>query len=114
MNKDVLDPKGFGSQRPLVDDSAKAVKGKTKEEAEDLHEKNRRVEFNILEQDVTKKKVSVDATTGKETVLEEKTHAVKNESPEVAPADDKKKEAAKKEEKKDDKKDDKKAPPKKK
>jgi outer membrane protein OmpA-like peptidoglycan-associated protein len=113
VNKDVLDPKGFGSQRPLVDDSAKAVKGKSKEEAEELHEKNRRVEFNILEQDVTKKKVSVDATTGKETVLEEKTHAVKNESPEVAPADEKKKDD-KKEAAKDDKKDDKKAPPKKK
>ena len=64
---------------------------------------------------MTKKKVSVDATTGKETVLEEKTHAVKNESPEVAPADDKKKDDKKddkkKEAAKDDKKDDKKAPP---
>jgi OOP family OmpA-OmpF porin len=94
---DHLEAKGFGSQRPLEDDSPKALKGKTKEEAEALHEKNRRVEFNILEQDVTHKKVSIDATTGKETVLEEKTHSVKKESPEVAPAD-----------KKDDKKDDKK------
>jgi OOP family OmpA-OmpF porin len=85
-----LEAKGYGSQRPIVDDSAKAVKGKTKEEAEELHEKNRRVEFNILEQDVTHKKVSIDSTTGKETVLEEKTHNVKNESPEVAPADEKK------------------------
>jgi hypothetical protein len=59
---------------------------------------------------VTKKKVSVDATTGKETVLEEKTHAVKNESPEVEPPDAKKdeKKSDKKDEKKSDKKDEKK------
>ena len=94
-----LEAKGYGSTRVLIDDSDKAVKGKTKEEAEALHEKNRRVEFNILKQDVTHKKVAVDATTGKETVLEEKTHAVKNESPEVPAAEDKKAT-----EKKDDKK----------
>jgi hypothetical protein len=84
-----LEAKGFGSTRPIVDDSPKAVKGLSKEDAEALHEKNRRVEFNILEQDVTKKKISVDAS-GKETVLEEKTHAVKNESPELETADKKK------------------------
>jgi hypothetical protein len=47
---------------------------------------------------VTHKKVSIDSQTGKETVLEEKTHNVKNESPELAPPEDKKGE------KKDDKK----------
>src|SRR5262249_13985063 len=99
--------------RTLVDDSDKAVKGMPKEEAEALHEKNRRVEFNILEQDVTKKKVSVDATTGKETVLEEKTSEEKKELAEPESPDkkategaDKKKE--KKPEKKSDKKDEKK------
>jgi OOP family OmpA-OmpF porin len=34
-------------------------------------EKNRRVEFNIIEQDVTKKKVEIDPKTGKEKVVEE-------------------------------------------
>jgi len=52
--------KGFGSNKQLV-----------KETDEATRETNRRVEFNIVEQDVTKKKVEIDPTTGKERVLEE-------------------------------------------
>ena len=40
--------------------------------SEDGREKNRRVEFTILEQDVTHKRVEVDAQTGTEKVVEEK------------------------------------------
>jgi outer membrane protein OmpA-like peptidoglycan-associated protein len=68
-----LTAKGFGSSKPLADDT------KAGPDQETNREKNRRVEFNIVEQDVTKKKVAVDATTGKETVLEEKTAAEKKE-----------------------------------
>jgi len=60
---------------------------------------------------VTKKKVAVDTSTGKETVLEEKTATDKKEVAEPAPVDDK---AAKKDDKKDDKKADKKKDDKKK
>jgi OOP family OmpA-OmpF porin len=68
-----LTAKGFGSSKPLADDT------KAGPDQEANREKNRRVEFNITEQDVTKKKIAVDATTGKETVLEEKTAAEKKE-----------------------------------
>lgn len=84
VEKARLVAKGFGVTKPIADNST-----------EEGREKNRRVEFNIIEQDVTKKKVAVDAKTGKETVLEEKTAAEKK-----AEAD----------EKKDDAKDEKKAP----
>jgi peptidoglycan hydrolase CwlO-like protein len=89
-----------------VDDTEKATKGKSKEEVEALHEKNRRVEFNITDQDVTKKKVEVDAK-GSEKTLEEKTTSEKK-ADEPPPPEKKeakkpeKKEAAKKEEPKKD------------
>jgi OOP family OmpA-OmpF porin len=73
-----LTAKGFGSSKPLADDTKEGP------DQEANREKNRRVEFNIVEQDVTKKKVAVDTSTGKETLLEEKTM---KES--VAPKDDK-------------------------
>jgi OOP family OmpA-OmpF porin len=110
LKKEMFTAKGFGSQKPLVDDTEKATKGKPKEEVEALHEKNRRVEFNITEQDVTKKKVEQDAT-GKEKVLEEKTTSEKKaeeapppEKKEVGKKDDKKKEEKKDEKKKEEKK----------
>ncbi len=61
--KDRLQSEGYGETKLLVNP----------EETEADREKNRRVEFNILEQDVTKKKVEIDPNTGKEKVLETKT-----------------------------------------
>jgi outer membrane protein OmpA-like peptidoglycan-associated protein len=102
LKTETFTAKGFGSQKPLVDDTDKTTKGKSKEEVEVLHEKNRRVEFNIIEQDVTKKKVEVDSS-GKEKVVEEKTHSEKKaeeapppEKKEVPKKDDKKKKDEKK------------------
>lgn len=60
IDKGRLTAKGFGESKPLVSndtDSGKAT--------------NRRVEFNIIEQDIIQKKVEIDAS-GKEKVLEEK------------------------------------------
>src|SRR5262245_56586227 len=110
LKKEMFTAKGFGSQKPLTDDTDKATKGKSKEEVEALHEKNHRVEFNIVDQDVKKKKVEVDSS-GKEKVVEEKTHSEKKEVEETPPPPEKKelkkelKKDAKKEPKKDEKKD---------
>ncbi len=69
IGADKLTAKGYGETRPIAEN-----------ETEDGREKNRRVEFNIVEQDVAEKTVEVDPKTGKEKVLEERTTSVSNPS----------------------------------
>ena len=56
---DRLSATGYGETRPLVANDSAASR-----------EKNRRVEFNITKQEVTKEKVEIDPGTGKERVIE--------------------------------------------
>jgi outer membrane protein OmpA-like peptidoglycan-associated protein len=76
---EALVAKGFGETKPIAPN-----------ETEDGKEKNRRVEFNVIEQDVTKKKIEVDPATGKEKVIEESKSLVKSPEADVpAPVADK-------------------------
>jgi len=77
-----LTAKGYGVTKPIADNNTEEGK-----------EKNRRVEFNVLEQDVTKKKVEIDPKTGKEKVVEEQ-KLTEKKAAETAPAADKKDPAA--------------------
>ncbi len=63
LPKEMFTAKGFGETK-LIDDESSGEEGR---------EKNRRVEFNIIEQDVTQKKVEIDPKSGAKKVLEEKT-----------------------------------------
>lgn len=53
--------KGWGVEKPIAPN-----------DTEENREKNRRVEFLVVEQEVTQKKVEIDPATGKEKVVEEK------------------------------------------
>jgi OOP family OmpA-OmpF porin len=64
--------KGWGVEKPIAPN-----------DTEENREKNRRVEFLVIEQDVTQKKVEIDPKTGQEKVVEEKKESIK--APEATP-----------------------------
>ena len=72
-----LTAKGWGVEKPVAPN-----------DTEDGREKNRRVEFLVLEQDVTAKKVEIDPTTGKERVVDEKKETVTHPQAAAMPSDE--------------------------
>ncbi len=70
--------KGWGIEKPIAPNDDEAGR-----------EKNRRVEFLVIEQDVTKKQVEIDPTTGKERVVGETKETQKVDVPADAVVDPK-------------------------
>jgi OOP family OmpA-OmpF porin len=68
IGADRLTAKGFGESKLLVNED-----GLEGTQLDAAREKNRRVEFNVVAQDVTQKKVEIDPKTGKEKIVETKT-----------------------------------------